>query len=34
MDPDDKMKIEKAMTAIERVEAVIKNIVINGKICE
>ncbi len=34
MDPDDKEKVEKAMTAIERVEAVIKNIVINGKICE
>ncbi len=31
---EDKLKIEKVKTAIERIEAVVKNIVMNGKICE
>lgn len=34
MDVDDREKIEKTRTAIERIEAVVKNIVINGKIIE
>ncbi len=34
LDMEDKEKIEKAHTAIERIEAVVKNIVINGKIGE
>jgi len=34
LDPEDKVKVEKVKTALERVEAVVKNIVINGKICE
>ncbi|KAA0000224.1 MAG: hypothetical protein FE047_01880 [Thermoplasmata archaeon] len=34
LDADDKAQLEKIKTAVERVEAVVKNIVINGEICE
>lgn len=34
LDADSKESIEKAKTAIERIEAVVKNIVINGEISE
>ncbi len=31
---EDKIKVEKIKTAIERIEAVVRNIIINGEICE
>lgn len=34
LSPEDKIKVEKIKTAIERIEAVVRNIVINGEICE
>ena len=34
LEPHDKEKIEKIKIAIERIEAVVKNIVVNGKIVE